>query len=108
MLRIASLLLTVSISQFLTIMVAAGEPTGAASDKIRSASQPNILFIFTDDHAYQSISAYGSKINQTPNIDRLARRRYAIRSLLRDEQHLWTHASRDPNGKILAPQRFLL
>ncbi len=34
--------------------------------------RPNILFIMTDDHAYQSISCYGSKINQTPNIDRLA------------------------------------
>ena len=34
--------------------------------------QPNILFIFTDDHAPQSISAYGSVINKTPNIDRLA------------------------------------
>ena len=36
-------------------------------------SRPNILFIFSDDHAYQAISAYGSRINQTPNIDRLAR-----------------------------------
>ena len=35
-------------------------------------SRPNIVFIFTDDHACQSISAYGSKINQTPNIDRIA------------------------------------
>ena len=34
--------------------------------------QPNILFIFTDDHAYQAISAYGSNRNQTPNIDRIA------------------------------------
>ena len=34
--------------------------------------RPNILFIFTDDHAQQSISAYGSKINVTPNIDRIA------------------------------------
>lgn len=33
---------------------------------------PNIVFIFTDDHAPQSIGAYGSVINQTPNIDRLA------------------------------------
>ncbi len=33
--------------------------------------RPNILFIFSDDHAYQAISAYGSKINQTPNIDRI-------------------------------------
>ena len=37
-----------------------------------SARQPNIIFIFTDDHASQSISAYGSKINKTPNIDRIA------------------------------------
>ncbi len=34
--------------------------------------QPNIIFIMTDDHAYQAISAYGSKLMQTPNIDRLA------------------------------------
>lgn len=35
-------------------------------------SRPNILFIFTDDHAYQAISAYGSRLNKTPNIDRIA------------------------------------
>ncbi len=35
-------------------------------------TRPNIIFIFTDDHALQAISAYGSVINQTPNIDRLA------------------------------------
>ncbi len=33
---------------------------------------PNILFVFTDDHASHAISAYGSIINQTPNLDRLA------------------------------------
>lgn len=37
-----------------------------------SGKQPNILFIFSDDHAYQAISAYGSNRNQTPNLDRLA------------------------------------
>ncbi|MDZ7336428.1 MAG: sulfatase-like hydrolase/transferase, partial [candidate division KSB1 bacterium] len=40
--------------------------------KCGRAHRPNILFIMTDDHAYQAISCYGSKINQTPNIDRLA------------------------------------
>ncbi len=35
--------------------------------------RPNILFIFSDDHALQAIGAYGSKINQTPHIDRIAR-----------------------------------
>jgi arylsulfatase A-like enzyme len=37
------------------------------------ADRPNILFIFTDDHGAHAISAYGTQINQTPNIDRLAR-----------------------------------
>lgn len=36
-------------------------------------AKPNIVFIFSDDHAFQAISAYGSKINKTPNIDRIAR-----------------------------------
>jgi arylsulfatase A-like enzyme len=37
-----------------------------------SADKPNILFIFTDDHATHSMSCYGSKINKTPNLDRIA------------------------------------
>jgi len=37
-----------------------------------ASSRPNILFIFSDDHAQHAISAYGSKVNQTPSIDRLA------------------------------------
>lgn len=37
-----------------------------------AAKRPNILFIFTDDHAAQSIGAYGSVINKTPNLDRIA------------------------------------
>ena len=36
-------------------------------------SRPNILFIMSDDHAYQAISAYGYGLNKTPNIDRIAR-----------------------------------
>jgi arylsulfatase A-like enzyme len=36
-------------------------------------SRPNIVFIFSDDHAQHAISCYGSKVNTTPNIDRLAR-----------------------------------
>lgn len=41
--------------------------------RLFAADKPNIVFIFTDDHATQAISAYGSKINTTPNIDRIAR-----------------------------------
>ncbi len=53
-LRVASFLL------FITMLSGASE-------------KPNIIFIFTDDHAYQAISAYGSMINHTPNLDRIAR-----------------------------------
>ena len=38
-----------------------------------AAERPNILFIFSDDHAQHAISAYGSKVNTTPHIDRLAK-----------------------------------
>ena len=34
--------------------------------------RPNILFIMSDDHAYQAISAYDNRLIQTPNIDRIA------------------------------------
>ena len=37
------------------------------------AGRPNIIYIMTDDHAAHAISAYGSRVNKTPHIDRLAR-----------------------------------
>ena len=40
------------------------------------SKQPNILFIFTDDHALNAISAYGgplAKIAPTPHLDRIAK-----------------------------------
>ena len=36
-------------------------------------SRPNIVFIMSDDHAYQAISAYSDKLIHTPNIDRIAK-----------------------------------
>lgn len=47
----------------------AGRRAPAQVDRQR----PNILFIFSDDHAYQAVSAYGYKLNRTPNIDRIGR-----------------------------------
>jgi arylsulfatase A-like enzyme len=35
--------------------------------------KPNIVIIISDDHAYQAIRAYGSKLMRTPNIDRIAK-----------------------------------
>ena len=47
----------------------------AASVLGADPKRPNIVFIFSDDHAYQAISAYGDprKLIDTPNIDRLAK-----------------------------------
>ncbi|WP_276166044.1 sulfatase family protein [Zobellia alginiliquefaciens] len=60
--------------------------------KPEKAKQPNILFIMSDDHAYQAISAYDNKLVQTPNIDRLAK-----------EGMLFTNAS--VTNSICAPSR---
>ena len=38
-----------------------------------TVQRPNIVFIMSDDHAAHAISAYGSRVNSTPNIDRLAK-----------------------------------
>ena len=44
----------------------------AQGDRV-AGRRPNIIFILSDDHAYQAISAYGSRLAETPNIDRIAR-----------------------------------
>jgi arylsulfatase A-like enzyme len=54
--------------------------------------KPNIIFIMSDDHAYQAISAYDDKLLNTPNIDRLAK-----------EGMLFTNAS--VTNSICAPSR---
>ena len=40
--------------------------------KQTEAVRPNIIFIMSDDHAYQAISAYMDHLIETPNIDRIA------------------------------------
>lgn len=56
---------------------------------------PNIIFIMSDDHAYQAISAYSDKLIQTPNIDRLA-----------DEGMLFSNAC--VTNSICAPSRAVI
>jgi arylsulfatase A-like enzyme len=43
-----------------------------AQQPIKS-ERPNIIFIMSDDHAYQAISAYDNRLIETPNIDRIAK-----------------------------------
>jgi len=63
--------------RFLHITSSAALATAAAAwlraGDAPTSKRPNILYIMSDDHAAHAISAYGSRINRTPNIDRLAR-----------------------------------
>ncbi len=45
---------------------------GVSLSAMEAKERPNILFIMSDDHAYQAISAYQDHLIETPNIDRLA------------------------------------
>ncbi|MDA3822638.1 MAG: sulfatase [Bacteroidales bacterium] len=58
-------------------------------------SPPNILFIMSDDHAYQAISAYSDLLMETPNIDRIA-----------DEGKLFNNAC--VTNSICAPSRAVI
>ena len=39
---------------------------------VNAGERPNIVFIFSDDHAIRAVSAYGNSLVETPNIDRIA------------------------------------
>src|SRR5262245_22907263 len=47
----------------------------------QTQDRPNIIFIMSDDHAEQAIGAYGSRVNETPNIDRIAREGMLFRNV---------------------------
>ncbi|XOV92426.1 MAG: sulfatase [Bacteroidota bacterium] len=73
---------------FLIILILSGcQPPEKGAPK-----RPNILFIMSDDHAYQAISAYSDLLINTPNIDRIAK-----------EGMLFTNAS--VTNSICAPSR---
>lgn len=37
-----------------------------------ATTRPNVIFVMADDHAAHAISAYGARVNHTPQLDRLA------------------------------------
>lgn len=57
-----------TLSKGIGLLLASSAMTSVAAEQER----PNILFIFSDDHANQAISAYNPTLGQTPNIDRIA------------------------------------
>jgi arylsulfatase A-like enzyme len=60
------------ITNSITLLAATAGILGCSTQK-EEAQRPNILYIMSDDHAYQAISAYGYGMNETPQIDRLAK-----------------------------------
>jgi len=75
----------------LLFIVSCADDTSGEAEMAR----PNIVFIMSDDHAYQAISAYNDKLIHTPNIDRLAK-----------EGMLFTNAS--VTNSICAPSRAVI
>ncbi|MGB5355840.1 MAG: sulfatase [Eudoraea sp.] len=63
--------------------------------KETQVQRPNIVFIMSDDHAYQAISAYNKELIETPNIDRIA-----------NEGMIFTNAS--VTNSICAPSRAVI
>jgi arylsulfatase A-like enzyme len=57
--------------RLLLVCLLLGCRTGGAEEQ-RADPRPNILFVLTDDQSVRSVSAYGSGLNATPHIDRLA------------------------------------
>ena len=95
---------------FLSLLVSLVAAPFAAAEK------PNIIWIFSDDHSYQTIGAYGGRLkelNVTPNIDRLANegmrfdRCYVSnsicgpsRAVLLTGKHSHLNGKRDNHGKF--------
>ncbi len=59
--------------EFLKVMGIGAASTVLAGSVKAAKKRPNIIYIMTDDHASHAMSCYGSKINKTPNLDRIAK-----------------------------------
>jgi arylsulfatase A-like enzyme len=85
------------ISSSIALLTAGAGIIGCAPEA-KEAQRPNIIYIMSDDHAFQAISAYGgylAELAPTPNIDRLA-----------EEGAIFTRAT--VTNSICAPSRAVL
>ncbi|MES3033804.1 MAG: sulfatase [Gemmatimonadota bacterium] len=61
------------LASLLPLLLLSAVTAHAQRGRTATVARPNIIYIMTDDHAAHAIGAYGSKVNTTPNIDRIAR-----------------------------------
>ena len=61
------------LSLFFLLAFASCQQGGQQIAEEEKPKRPNIVFMMSDDHAYQAISAYSNKLIETPNIDRIAK-----------------------------------
>ena len=67
-------------SIYITFIIVLFMRCGSQKEMIKKYERPNIIFIMSDDHAYQAISAYNDNLIATPNIDRIARQGMLFRN----------------------------
>ncbi|HSH20343.1 MAG TPA: sulfatase-like hydrolase/transferase, partial [Draconibacterium sp.] len=79
------------LSVFMTLFIISCKQT----QKEQVAKRTNIIYIMCDDHGYQAMSCYNGKLNQTPNIDRIA-----------NEGVMFTHSF--VTNSICAPSRAVM
>ena len=70
-----------------------------------AAEQPNILFIFADDHCFQVLGSSGHPVVETPNLDRLATQGLTFTQAY--NQGSWTGAVCVASRTMLNTGRFL-
>lgn len=66
----------IKLSAFLLVTFAVMSSCKEKEEKATQSTQPNIIYIMSDDHTTQGIGAYGSRLaslNPTPTIDRIAK-----------------------------------
>lgn len=60
------------------LMAATGQKGGKAKQKINDRQLPNVVFIYADDLGYGDLECYGAKNVQTPNVNRLELKVFAL------------------------------
>jgi len=48
--------------------------SAATASRAQSAAKPNVLFLFADDYCFEALQAFGDRVVETPNLDRLVAR----------------------------------